>query len=115
MRRSVKQFFKTQKGLLIFILAVLIAIAAPSRYGAAVAAGLGGAALIAGLADVFIIRARKGVREFPSGAVLTAMIVTMALRAQEPWYVLTVTSLIVLSKYIVRSRTANVFNPAALG
>jgi Na+-translocating ferredoxin:NAD+ oxidoreductase RnfD subunit len=112
----VKQFFKTPKGLLTVILAVLIAIAAPSRLGATVAAGLGGAALAAGLADLLIVRARKGVWEFPSGAVLTAMIVTMVLRAQEPWYVLGVTSLIaVLSKYIIRSRTANVFNPAALG
>jgi len=52
--------------------------------------------------------------EFPSGAVLTAMIVSMVLRAQEPWYVLTITSLIaVLSKYVFRSRAANVFNPAA--
>jgi Na+-transporting NADH:ubiquinone oxidoreductase subunit NqrB len=35
--------------------------------------------------------------------------------AQEPWYVTTITSVIaVLSKYIFRSRAANVFNPAAL-
>jgi Na+-translocating ferredoxin:NAD+ oxidoreductase RnfD subunit len=47
--------------------------------------------------------------------VLTAMIVVMVLRAQEPWYVTTITSVIgVLSKYIFRSRMANVFNPAAL-
>jgi Na+-translocating ferredoxin:NAD+ oxidoreductase RnfD subunit len=53
--------------------------------------------------------------EFPSGAVLTAMIVAMVLRAQEPPHVVAITSMIaVASKYIFRSRTANVFNPAAL-
>jgi Na+-translocating ferredoxin:NAD+ oxidoreductase RnfD subunit len=43
------------------------------------------------------------------------MIVAMVLRVQEPWYVVTITSVFaVLSKYVVRSRSANVFNPAAL-
>ena len=39
----------------------------------------------------------------------------MVLRPQEPWYIATVTSVAaILSKYIFRSRAANVFNPAAL-
>jgi len=43
------------------------------------------------------------------------LIVAMVLRAQEPWYVTTLTSVTaILSKYIFRSRTANIFNPAAL-
>jgi Na+-translocating ferredoxin:NAD+ oxidoreductase RnfD subunit len=58
---------------------------------------------------------RRNVWEFPSGAVLTAMIVAMVLRAQEPWWVTAVTSVFaVLTKYLVRTRSANVFNPAAL-
>jgi Na+-translocating ferredoxin:NAD+ oxidoreductase RnfD subunit len=69
----------------------------------------------AGLVDLFILRARKKVWEFPSGAVLTALIVAMVLRAQEPWYVVTITAVTaILSKYLFRSRFANVFNPAAL-
>ena len=73
------------------------------------------ATIAAGLVDVLILRARKKAWEFPSGAVLTAMIVAMVLRAQEPWYVTTITSVAaVLSKYLFRSRSANVFNPAAL-
>ena len=52
---------------------------------------------------------------FPSGAILTALFVAMVLSAQEPWYVVALTSAIaVVSKYIVRTRAANVFNPAAL-
>ncbi len=58
---------------------------------------------------------RKKDWEFPSGAMLTAMIVAMVLRAQEPWYITTTIALVaVASKYLVRSRSANVFNPAAL-
>ncbi|MEO8100807.1 MAG: hypothetical protein ABI811_24130 [Acidobacteriota bacterium] len=113
--RKVKSFFKTPKGLVTIILAILIAIAAPGEGIAAVASGLAGSILAAGLLDVFILYGRKNTWEFPSGALLTAMIVCMVLRAQEPWYVATATSaLAVLSKYLVRSKSANVFNPAAL-
>jgi Na+-translocating ferredoxin:NAD+ oxidoreductase RnfD subunit len=43
------------------------------------------------------------------------LIVAMILTPQEPWYVPACTSAIaILSKYVFRTRTANVFNPAAL-
>jgi Na+-translocating ferredoxin:NAD+ oxidoreductase RnfD subunit len=75
---------------------------------------MGSAVVAAGLADLFILRLRRHVWEFPSGAVLTAMIVTMVVRAQEHWYVPAATSAVaVLSKYAIRTRSANVFNPAA--
>ncbi len=113
---AVRKFFATPKGLLIIILTLFIALAAPGEGIRVVGPGLASAILAAGLLDVAILGIRKNVVEFPSGAVLTAMIVTMVLRAQEPWYVPTITSLVaVLSKYLVRSRSANVFNPAALG
>lgn len=115
MWRKLKRFFKTPKGLLIVILAILTAIAAPGQGIRAVAPGLCAAMLAAGLVDMLILRARKKIWEFPSGAVLTAMIVAMVLRAQEPWYVATITSVAaVLSKYLFRTRAANIFNPAAL-
>src|SRR5207253_2687988 len=63
-----------------------------------------------------VLRTRWGRWQFPSGAILTAAIVAMVLSAQTPWYEVTITSVVaVLSKYIVRTRGANVFNPAALG
>jgi len=115
MRRRARNFFKTPKGLLTIILLVLVALAAPVEGIRTVAPGLLGAALAAGLVDLAILRVRKKVWEFPSGALLTAMIVAMVLRAQEPWWVTAATSVVaVLSKYLFRSRTANVFNPAAL-
>jgi Na+-translocating ferredoxin:NAD+ oxidoreductase RnfD subunit len=110
-----KKFFQTPKGLATILLAILTALAAPGQGVGVVATGLGIAILAAGLVDALILRVRKKAWEFPSGAILTAMIVTMVLRAQEAWYVPAITSVAaVLSKYIFRLRAANVFNPAAL-
>jgi Na+-translocating ferredoxin:NAD+ oxidoreductase RnfD subunit len=112
--RKLKQFFKTPKGLLTIILLLLTLIAAPGEGWGVVGIGMGAAVVAAGLVDTFILKVRKDVWEFPSGAVLTAMIVTMVVRAQEHWYVPAVTSVVaVISKYVFRTRTANVFNPAA--
>ncbi|HXE62101.1 MAG TPA: RnfABCDGE type electron transport complex subunit D [Bryobacteraceae bacterium] len=115
MLREAKKFFKTPKGLLILILIGLIALAAPGQGWRTLLPGIAAAVAVSGLIDLFILRFRKNVWEFPSGAVLTAMITAMVLRAQEPWYVVTITSAFaVISKYIVRTRHANVFNPAAV-
>jgi Na+-translocating ferredoxin:NAD+ oxidoreductase RnfD subunit len=114
-RRAAGRFFKSPKGLLTIILSILIALSAPHEGIRLVAPGLLGSIIAAGLVDLLILRKRKGAWEYPSGAVLTAMIVTMVLRAQEPWYITTITSIAaVASKYILRSRTANIFNPAGL-
>jgi Na+-translocating ferredoxin:NAD+ oxidoreductase RnfD subunit len=113
--RKVIAFFRTPKGLLTILLAVLTVIAAPGEGAGTVALNMGAAVLAAGVIDLAILRLRKSCWEFPSGAVLTAMIVTMVVRAQEPWYVPTATAVLaVLSKYVLRTRQANVFNPAAL-
>ncbi len=114
-RRKAGNFFKTPKGQLTIILAILVAMAAPGAGIRTVVPGLLSATIAAGLVDALILRARKKAWEFPSGAVLTAMIVVMVLRAEEPWYVNTITSVAaILSKYVIRARAANVFNPAAL-
>jgi len=115
-RKAAKNFFKTPKGVLTIILVILVALGAPHEGILVVLPGLLSAVLAAGLVDLLILRQRKKDWEYPSGAVLTALIIVMVLRAQEPWYVPTITSIAaVLSKYIIRSRSANVFNPAALG
>jgi hypothetical protein len=115
MWRSLGKFFKTPKGLLTLILVILAAMAAQREGLRAVLPGLLSAAIIAGVADMAILRIRKKSWEFPGGAVLTTLIVAMVLQAQEPWFVVTITSVTaILSKYLFRSRFANVFNPAAL-
>jgi len=112
----VRRFFlKTPKGLLTIVLSLLVAIAAPREGLNVVAPGLFGGIVAAGVLDALILRARGTRWTFPSGAVLTAMIVSMVLSAQTPWYVVALTSAAaVLSKYVFRTRAANVFNPAAL-
>jgi len=115
MWRKAKKFFKTPKGMLIIILFLLAGLAAPGQGLRALLPGLVTAMLAAGAVDALLLRWRKGAWEFPDGALLTALIVAMVLRAQEPWHVVTLTAVFaVLSKYAVRSRSANVFNPAAL-
>jgi Na+-translocating ferredoxin:NAD+ oxidoreductase RnfD subunit len=112
---SVIRFFRTPKGLLTIILGLLTVIAAPAEGAEAVALNMGSAVAAAGVLDFLLLRLRRGVWQYPSGAVLTAMIVTMVMRAQEHWYVPTATAIVaVLSRYALRTRSANVFNPAAL-
>lgn len=109
------RFFRTPKGLLIIVLAILVAMAAPREGIKLVAPGLVSAIIVAALIDLLVLRKLRNSWEFPSGAVLTGLIIAMILTPQEPWYVAVCTSAIaIVSKYILRTRSANVFNPAAL-
>ena len=68
------------------------------------------------LVDAPILRWRNGAWEFPSGALLTGLIVAMVLSPTATWYAAAVASAVgVAAKYVCRTRSANVFNPAALG
>ena len=112
----VRRFLKTPKGLLTIVLAILVAVAAPHEGIRVVGPGLLSAVLVAGLLDAVILRARHTRWHFPSGAVLTAMLVALVPSAQAPWYVAAAMSTVaVLSKYAFRSRAGTTFNPAALG
>jgi Na+-translocating ferredoxin:NAD+ oxidoreductase RnfD subunit len=112
---SIRRFFRTPKGLLTIVLTILAAIAMTHEGIRVAAPGVVGAVVVAGIMDVLILRTRHTRWEFPSGAVLTGLIVAMVLSAQTPWSVVALTSaLAVVSKYVVRTRAGNVFNPAAL-
>jgi Na+-translocating ferredoxin:NAD+ oxidoreductase RnfD subunit len=112
---AVWRFFRTPKGLLLVVLAILVAVSAPGEGLRTVSPGLAAALIVAGCIDLVILRLRGGEWEFPSGAVLTGLIVAMVLSPHEPWHVTAITSgIAVVSKYLFRLRTANVFNPAAL-
>ena len=113
---TVRHFFRTSKGVLTIVLILLAAMAIPHEGIRTVLPGLVSAVVVAAILDMLILRTRHTRWEFPSGAVLTALIIVMVLSAQTPWYVVTITSAFaVLTKYIVRTRAGNVFNPAALG
>jgi Na+-translocating ferredoxin:NAD+ oxidoreductase RnfD subunit len=102
--------------MLTLVLVLLAAVAAPHEGLRVVVAQLAAATIAAGAIDACILRYRHRRWEFPSGAVLTALIAGMVLSAQAVWYTAMLTSVVaVLSKYAIRTRAANVFNPAALG
>jgi Na+-translocating ferredoxin:NAD+ oxidoreductase RnfD subunit len=98
------------------VLVVLAGVAGASLGFAPIAPSLAVAALAASVVDAPILRARGRWWTFPDGAILTGLFVAMVLSRFEPWYVVAATSIVaVLGKHVFRGRTANVFNPAALG
>jgi Na+-translocating ferredoxin:NAD+ oxidoreductase RnfD subunit len=103
------------KGTLILVLGLLAAIGGVNNGLSVVAPGFSAAVLVAIAIDAPIIRVTKGRWEFPSGALLTGMIVAMILSPRAPWYVAAATAgFAVISKLLFRGHTANIFNPAAL-
>ena len=112
---AARQFFRTPKGLLTIVLALLVGVAAPHEGLRLVTPGLLAAIVTAAIIDVPILRLRSGRWTFPSGAILSGLLIAMVLSPREPAYVAASASAIaVLSKYLARTRSANVFNPAAL-
>ncbi len=113
---AIWRFFQTPKGLLTIVLVVLVALAAPHEGIRLTASGLAAAVLVAAIVDWPILRKIHGNWEYPSGAVLTGLIVAMILTPHQRWYAAACSSAIaILSKYAARTRAANIFNPAALG
>jgi Na+-translocating ferredoxin:NAD+ oxidoreductase RnfD subunit len=114
-RAAIKRFFRTPKGLLILVLALLIVLAGISEGAALLAPGLAAAIVAASAIDVLLVRMRQRAWQFPSGAILTGMFVAMILSPQQPPSIAAWTSVVAIaSKHAVRTRSANVFNPAAL-
>ena len=112
---AAQRFFRTPKGLLIIVLAILLPIAALGPGWRIVMPGVVAASIAAMLVDAPILRWREKAWEFPSGALLTGLLVAMVLSPHEHWYIAAVTAAVgVVSKYLVRGKSANVFNPAAL-
>lgn len=110
------RFLKTPKGLMSIVLVALVVAALFGPDGSRVWPGLAAAVAAGLLVDAPMLRVRHGAWEFPSGAVLTGFFVAMVLSPFERWWVpAVVTAGSVASKYLLRTRSANVFNPAALG
>lgn len=110
------RFFRTPKGLLLVVLAVLAAASAPTEGMVLVGRSLLAAVVPASIVDLVILRWRHGRWELPSGAILTGLIVAMLLSPHEPSAVVVLTTLIAIaSKHVLRAGGANLFNPAAFG
>ena len=111
---TARAFFRTPKGQLLLLFAPIV-IAAVWKAGVFAVAELGVAVGVASAIDLGVLRWREGKWVFPGGAILTGLIIGMILSPHEPWQVVVFASAIgILSKYLVRTASANVFNPAAL-
>src|SRR5260370_39657063 len=93
------QFFQTPKGLLTIVLVILLCLAAPHAGIKLVAPGLLTAVIAASAIDVLVLRRIHGGWEFPSGALLTALIVAMILTPHEHWVLAPCTSPIPISSH----------------
>lgn len=114
--RRLWKFFPTPKGLLVLILALIAAIAAPSQGLGFAIPTLLGASVSAVFVDLALVWYEKRELTFPTGGLLTGMIVALVLSAQQVWYVAVGTAAIAITaKHLFRTRSANVFNPAAFG
>ncbi len=112
---ALRRFLRSPKGLLLMVLVVVAALAASIEGIRLAAPVLASAVTAAGMLDALILRTRRGGWEFPSGAVLTGLLVAMVLSPREPWPVVACISVVAIaSKYLFRTRSANIFNPAAL-
>jgi Na+-translocating ferredoxin:NAD+ oxidoreductase RnfD subunit len=113
--RPVSRFLRTPKGLLLVLLGILLVPAIQQEGAALVAPGL---VLITGTAvalDLVLVRWLRHHWIFPSGAILTGLIISFVLSDREPAYVeVTTAAIAILSKHLLRTRWSNVFNPAAL-
>ena len=110
-----RKFFRTPKGLLLLILVALAAAAAPKEGLRQVMPGLLSGVAVAAALDMLLLRLRRPRWEVPSGAMLTGLIIAMVLSPFGPWYVPAATSAIaIVSKHLIRTKAANIFNPAGL-
>lgn len=85
-RHAAERFFRTPKGLLILLLLALMVVAAFGEDFRQWWQGLVSAVVIAAAVDAPILRWHKKRWEFPSGAVLTGMLVAMVMSPHEPCY-----------------------------
>jgi Na+-transporting NADH:ubiquinone oxidoreductase subunit NqrB len=112
---SLKRFFRTPKGYLLLVLILLAMLASADGEVRRAVPALLGAVAAAMLVDITIVRIWRGVWFFPSGALLSGLIVALILSRAEPWYVPAITAAIaVASKCVLRTRRGHIFNPAAL-
>ncbi len=113
--RALRRACRTPKGLMILILLALLALAARRMGGGVVAPGLLATVGSAALLDTALrwLTRRKPI--WPSGAILSALFVVLILDPHTPAYVSACTAIVAINaKYLLRTRLANIFNPAAL-
>jgi Na+-translocating ferredoxin:NAD+ oxidoreductase RnfD subunit len=100
---------------MILVLVLLLVMAAIGKGVRLVLPVVAGAVLPAVIIDAVILRLRKTHWVFPDGALLTGLFIAMILSPYQRWQIAAVTAVLgIVTKYLFRVRTANVFNPAAI-
>ncbi len=113
--QPIRRFFRTPKGLLLVVLPVLAAVAATNEGLRLALPEVIGAASGAALLDVALARVIRGAWFFPSGALLSGLIVALIISPIQPLPVAVITAMLAVnSKYLFRARGKHIFNPAAL-
>jgi Na+-translocating ferredoxin:NAD+ oxidoreductase RnfD subunit len=113
--RSFATFLRTPKGTALIGLLILAAAAEPKDGMAAISTMLlaGAAAVAVDLVMGWVAHDRWS---FPDGGLLTGLILGLVLAPKQPWIIPILTAMVaILSKYALRTRWSNVFNPAAFG
>lgn len=113
--RAIRRAVRTPKGLMTLVLLALLALATAHAGIGLVAPGLLAAVGLAATLDFTLIWLTTGKREWPSGAALTALFLVLLLDPNTPAYIIACTAILAVnSKYLLRTRWANIFNPAAI-
>jgi len=114
--QQLTQFVRTPKGSVLIALALLAVVAGVGTRQGDVLLPVLGITLGAALLDVALGRIVRHAWFFPSGALVTGLIVALVLDPHERWYVSAcAVAVAVGSKYLLRARRGHVFNPATLG
>ncbi len=114
--RRLASFVRAPKGIALIGLLLLAITASVVRDGSAAFATVVIAAVTAVAADWVMGWVAHDRWAFPDGGLLTGVIVGMILAPRQPWIIPALTAVVaILSKYALRTRWSNVFNPAAFG
>ncbi len=114
--RTLQRFLRTPKGLVLALLALLATLAVPVAGPGRALPSILLALVVAAATDLALARVNAGRWILPDGALVTGLIVALLLDpAVSGWVVAWTSALAIASKYVLRTRFSNVFNPAALG
>ncbi len=112
---NLRRFLRTPKGTLLWILLCLVVLSMIGTHRHTLPDVIAGVVGAAG-ADLVLSGVRRGRVAFPSGGVISGLLVAMVLARETPAYVpLLVGAFAVIAKHLLRTRWSNVFNPAVLG
>lgn len=114
--RKLKLFARSPKGLMLWVLLLLAALAAPVDGAHRVAATILVALVSAAVVDVMIASIEQARFVFPTSSLLTGLFVALLMSPTEPWYTTAAAAILaVCSKHLLRTRRWTIFNPAAVG